>query len=80
MKKIHAKINSLHFSRVISSVFASGPGDQDSIPGRVIQKTQKMVLATSLLNTQHFKIRTKGKVPQTRESRSVISFEKGASG
>ena len=27
-----------------------------SIPGRVIQKTQKMVLDTSLLTTQHYKV------------------------
>ena len=32
-------------------VFANGPGDQGSIPGRVIPKTQKMVLDTVLLNT-----------------------------
>ena len=33
-------------------VFASCPGDQGSIPGRVISKTLTMVLDTSLLNTQ----------------------------
>ena len=27
----------------MSRVFASGPGDQDSIPSRVIPKTQEMV-------------------------------------
>ena len=31
-------------------VFANGPVDQGSIPGRVIPKTQKMVLDASLLN------------------------------
>ena len=35
-------------------VFASGPGDLGSLPGRVIPKTQKMVLDASLLNTQHY--------------------------
>ena len=34
-------------------VFANGPGDLGSIPGRVIPKTQKMVLDAFLLNTQH---------------------------
>ena len=34
-------------------VFATGPGDLGSIPGRVIPKTQKMALDASLLNTQH---------------------------
>ena len=48
-------------------VFANGPGDLGSIPGRVIPKTQKMVLDDSLLNTQHYKVRIKGKVGQSRE-------------
>ena len=43
-------------------VFANGPGDLGSIPGWVIPKTQKMVLDASLLNTQHYKVRIKGKV------------------
>ena len=42
-------------------VFANGPGDLGSIPGRVIPKTLKMVLDTTLLNTQHYKVRFKGK-------------------
>ena len=44
-----------------------GPGDQGSIPGQVLPKTQKMVLDTVLLNTQHYKVRIKGKVEQSRE-------------
>ena len=48
-------------------VFANGPGDLGSIPGRVIPKTQKMVLDASLLNTQHYKVRIKGKVGQSME-------------
>ena len=32
------------------------------IPDRVITKTQKMVLDTALLNTQHYKVQIKGKV------------------
>ena len=51
----------------VSAVFANGPGDLGSIPGRVIPKTQKMVLDASLLNTQHYKVRIKGKVEQSRE-------------
>ena len=42
-------------------VFANGPGDLGSIPGRVIPKTLKMELDTTLLNTQHYKVRFKGK-------------------
>ena len=37
---------------LVGSVFANGPEDLGSIPGRVIPKTLKMVLNTSLLNTQ----------------------------
>ena len=36
-----------------SPIFASDLGDLRSIPGHVIPKTLKMVLDTSLLNTQH---------------------------
>ena len=43
-------------------VFTNGPGDQSSIPGRVIPKTQKMVLDISLHNPQHYKVCIKGKV------------------
>ena len=48
-------------------VFANGPGDLGSIPGRVIPKTQKMVLDASLLSTQYYKVRIKGKVEQSRK-------------
>ena len=44
----------------MSRVFANGPGDQGSILGRVIPKTQKMVLDATLLNTQRHKVRIKG--------------------
>ena len=37
------------FINQMSRVFANGPGDRGSIPGRVILKTQKMVLNTALL-------------------------------
>ena len=42
-------------------VFANGPGDLSLIPGRVILKTQKMVLNATLLNTQYYKVRFKVK-------------------
>ena len=44
----------------------NGAGDRSPIPGRVITKTQKMVLDAALLNTQHYKERIKGKVEQSR--------------
>ena len=55
-------------------VFANGSGDLGSIPGRVIPKTQKMVLDASLLNTQHYKVRIKGKVEQSWERSSALPY------
>ena len=45
-------------------VFANGPV-QSQVESYA--KTQKMVLDASLLNTQHYKVRIKGKVEQSRE-------------
>ena len=42
-------------------LLAKGPGDRDSILGQVIPKIFKIVLDSSLLNTQHYNIRIKGK-------------------
>ena len=55
-------------------MFANGPGDLGSIPGRVIPKTLKMELDTTLLNTQHDKVRFKGKVEQSREWSSALPY------
>ena len=65
--------HSLSFSQV-GRVFANGPGDLGSIPGRVIPKTLKMVLDTSLLNTQQCKVEIKGKVEQSRERSSALPY------
>ena len=56
----------------MSRVFANGPGERGSIPGRVIPKTLKMVLDAALLNTHHYKVRIKGKVEQSRERSSAF--------
>ena len=45
---------------LVGRVIANGPGDLGSIPGRVIPKTLKMVLDTSLLNTQKYKVCIQG--------------------
>ena len=47
---------------LMSRIFANSPGDWVSIPGRVLPKTQKMVLDAALLNSQHYKVRIKGRV------------------
>ena len=43
------------------SALTNGPGDRGPIPGRVISKTQKMLLDSFLLNTQNYKVRIKSK-------------------
>ena len=58
----------------VGRVFTNGPGDLGSIPDRVIPKTLKMVVDISLLNTQQYKVRTKGKVEHGRERSSALSY------
>ena len=55
-------------------VFAIRLGDLGSFPGRVIPKIQKIVLGASLLNTQHYKVRIKGEVEQSRERSSALPY------
>ena len=66
----------------MSRVFANGPGDWGSILGRVMPKTQKMALIASLLKTQHYKVRIKGKMEQSREWSllDVVAIEKKSFG
>ena len=59
---------------LVSRVFAKGPGDLGSIPGWVILKTQKMVLDTILISIQHYKVRIKSKVEQSREWSSALPY------
>ena len=69
--------NHIYINRLIdqvSRVFANGPGDLGSIPGRVIPKTLKIVLDTSLLNTPIYKVHIKGKLKQSRERSSALSY------
>ena len=67
-------LKSLMLYRLSYGGFANGPGDLGSIPGRVIPKTLKMVLDTTLLNTQHYKVRFKGKVEQSWEWSSALPY------
>ena len=55
-------------------VFASGLGDQGSIPCWITQKNKKMLLDAILLNTQHYKVWIKGKVEQSRERSSALPY------
>ena len=58
----------------LSRLFTNGLRDRGSILGRVIPKTQKMVLDASLLNTQHYKVRIQDKVEQSRERSSSLPY------
>ena len=71
----------------MNRVFANVLGDHGSIPVWVIPKTQKIVLDHTLLSTQHYKVRIKDKMEQSREWSSapplnlgVVAIEKGAFG
>ena len=55
-------------------MFANGLGDLALIPGCVIPKIFKMVFDTSLLNTLQYKVCIKGKVEQSREKSSALSY------
>ena len=68
---------------LMSRTFSNGPGHRGSIPGRVVPKTQKMVLDAGLLRTQHYKVMVKGNVEQFRQwssAHGVVAVEKGAFG
>ena len=59
---------------LVGRVFTSGPVDLGSIPGRVIPKTLKKVVDTSLLNIQHYKVCIKDKVEQSRKRSSTLPY------
>ena len=67
-------INANQLIGPVDRVFLNDPGDLGLIPGRFIPKTLKMVLDTSLLNTQQYKVRIKGKVEQSRERSSAFPY------
>ena len=58
----------------MSRVFTYGLVDWGSTPGWVIPKTQKMVLDATLLNSQHYKVKIKGKVEQSMEWSSALPY------
>ena len=70
---------------LISRVFAYGLEDWGLIPGLGIPRTQKTVLDAAFLNSQHYKVRIKGKsgaiqgkVKRPHLHLSVVAIEKGA--
>ena len=65
---------SVQYIAMMVRVFANAPGDLGSIQGQLIPKIQKMVLGASLVYTQHYKVRIKGKVEQFRERSSTLLY------
>ena len=59
---------------LVGKVFANDPGDLDSIPVCIIPKTLKMVVDTSLLNTQQYKVHIKGKMEQFWEKSCALPY------
>ena len=57
-------------------VFASGPGDHVGRAFANVRQTKdfKMVLDTSLLNTQQYKVEIRGKMEQSRERSSALLY------
>ena len=62
------------YPSLMGRVFAIAQEDWGSNPCRVIPKSKKMALDTSLLNTQHYKVRIKGEVEQSRERRYALCY------
>ena len=64
-------------------VFGNRAGDRGSIPSRVIPKTHERVLEATLLNSQNYKVRFKGKWSNTGKRiffLGVVAIGKGAFG
>ena len=60
------------YTGFVGRVFTNDAGDRGSIPGRVIPKTQKMVLDATLLKTQHYKAGIK--VKWSNPGKGVVSY------
>ena len=56
-----------------AKVLANGPGDRVFNPRSIHTKDSKMLLV-ALLNTQHYKIKIKGKVEQYSERSSAVPY------
>ena len=66
-------LGNFQFTGLVGRVFTNGLGDQGSVPGQVIPKSQ-MVLDVSLLNTQYYKARIKSKVEHSRKKSSTLTY------
>ena len=64
----------IHIFVLVGRAFARGSGYWGSLLDRVISKTKKIVFDTALLYTQHYNVRVKGKVEQSREKISPLPY------
>ena len=71
---IYPRTHELSQIGLVGRVFANSPGDMGSTPGRVLPRALKMVLDTSSLNTQQYKVCIKDKVKQSRERSSALPY------
>ena len=72
--RVYYNIVIREFIGLVDRVFTNGPRVLGSIPGHVIPKTFKIVLDTSLRNTQQYKVSIKGKEEQSRERSSALPY------
>ena len=59
---------------LVGRVFANGLDDRIPIPDQVIPKAQKIFLDASLLSTQHYEVRIKGKQEEIRERSCALPY------
>ena len=59
---------------LVGRMFTNGQRGLVLVPGRVIPETLKILLDTSLRNTQQYKLCIKGKVEQFRERGNVLPY------
>ena len=74
MKSMMSKWVNVSLNNNLFMYWAIGRMNRVSANGPVIQRLKKMVLDAALLNTQHYKVRTKGKVEQSREWSSTLPY------
>ena len=74
LKKENESINLFCLFNIYRAIGIMSLGDQGSISGRVIPKTQKMVFDAALFITQYYKVSIKDKVEQSREWSSDLPY------
>ena len=66
---------------IMVRMFANGPGNRDSVPARVMPKTQKRILDASFLSNQYYKVLIKSKCSNPGKAEAhfpptVVAIEK----